>query len=551
MNAEAYKARVDQSLAEIDTHVKRMMEARDLTRATQFSLRALGIRRSFYGPGSQEFESARTAVSHRLLLAASTHQAAGRLKECNELLAFVDSLSRKPVEMFPAVERRRQLSRYFMYKELMITRHKQGKDRSALSFGPEILALVMSLFYISELPVVHLNIAAVNSNLRQHQKALAHCFCAFQVTRRIVEHLDGVAPSEFIATSLQLEQLDRDLLNGADVETDAYDCFIKCKALHKTEMSEVVDVGSTVPSFEGAGVEKSRWGGFLALVLRSIAAEQEHLEQFAAANLTYKVAHITAIQCLGPNHPISVQCEQALNDAQRSDDKREERQSHRLIHKPSSLRRRVQRESSAHAAANRTILDPLFNSKDTFVSQSRPSDGAYTLPTGAHESRRRVPRPAWNQGFSASLPASVYEDIKLKMELRPPSRAAATTSQSAVSAVLDDSDRDQDTIDVTEIPKDHNTTSTTSTTLAATKAQMRGTTSTFPSVGRVVDVESLPPLTAADYSFVVNTYKLPFDRWLQRSLVTSTDPQKIHEREVRSLAAERKYAEALKASLGL
>lgn len=327
---------IESSLKELDAAVDTLVAHNDLERAVQFSFRALDVRRRRYGLGTQPMEMARIQTAQLIVKAARIEQARDRHKETAELLAHVDELTQHVLpEHLVSLDRCRRVTRLQMMKDLMIARFRQGRHRSALTFGKHVLELARDTMCLYELPTLHLNIASVCSALGQHRDALRHCYIAFQKICLILDatneqpqnqsdSLNASRRHSFVHCALQLEAIDS---VGVEAHGRAFDVFVQCCSLVTDELSEEVDMESIPPNFKspagtGGGVamemsrERRRWGGVLALTFRNLAAEQEYLQQLDGALLTYKVAHTTALACLGPDHPVCLQCEQALKDAE-------------------------------------------------------------------------------------------------------------------------------------------------------------------------------------------------------------------------------------------
>jgi hypothetical protein len=581
------------SLSEIDAIVSQMKAKKDLNTAIQFAVRGLDIRRAYFGLGSHEFERARLHAARMVLEAASAQQILGHLKECAELLAQVDNFTTFSLPEFPELEFLRLLTRFRMMKELMITRHRQGRGRSALTFGRHLLDLGKQLYLLFELPTVHLNIASVYSMMKMHHESLTHCFFGFQKTCIILEAVTpgGAAASSSPSSSFINTCLAMEACVNAQQDEEAFRLFEECGRLHTDEMGDTADEQAAVPSLAPESMTEAtrRWGGVLALAYRSIAVEQEHLEQFASSSLTYKMAHTTALGCLGHDHPVTLQCEQSFKDAEAASKYRDRRNRAPEAKGPLKV---VRVRSTA-----RTILADLSkidSPPPVGTSQSMPGGGKSTAATAgasANQSRgsngsmkTRVSRPLWNQWFNSSIPASEYAELAKVPHTAPADRSRPIVSQAVgldISALVDDEDVDAVAgaaldPDVTEIVgRGKSSLNSTQQSSLAHQPIRRANTSqaarrhqdainearsasagpSDPEDDENFCASQTPEINAADYSFLVNTFKLPYDinfRCPQRSLFTpGSRNRNSGKSELRALAVERRLAEAMAAELGL
>lgn len=182
-----------------------------------------------------------------------------------------------------------------------------------------------------------------------------------------------------------------------------------------------------------------RWGGLLALIFRSIAVEQEHTNQSATALLTYKVAHTTALQCLGDIHPVTMQCLAAMRDAEAAIQSKEQQRSYLRLHQ--SLRKATEYDEQRQKKPTRPPT--VENTVNVLTSAHRPplsgaaaatagggkggSDSADVRPRAqTSQSMRRRDlasklRPPWNQWFNSETPPR--SALLSPLELRLPSIA--------------------------------------------------------------------------------------------------------------------------------
>jgi hypothetical protein len=237
--------------------------------------------------------------------------------------------------------------------------------------------------------------------------------------------------------------------------------------------------------------EQRYWGGVLALCFRSIAVEQEHLNQFSSALLTYRVAVATAEQCLGEIHPVTVQCGSALKDAL-------DAQNHRERNKPDALKR----------IARRTLPRPASVPLHTNHAASREEKSP--------QARRKLSRPDWNPWFNSTVIVSAdtttdrYETHSAPVQVSAP----------RVKPVL--------------------TTSTSSR--AETPAPKQVSTASAP----ILNAAALPEITPADFAFLSQTFRLRHDINFARP---SSKGRPVRD-ELKALKAERRLAEALASELG-
>jgi hypothetical protein len=489
----------DASLKEIDSIVSELVERKDLIHAVQLSLRALDIRRAFFGTGSLEFEAARVTVSNLVVDAAEAQQAKFCYKESSELLAYVDRLTAFPLKQYPPLERSRKVTRMKMMLQQMIIRHHQGRDRSAISFGRHLLTLAKETMAFYILPLLHLNLASVLSALKQHGEALKHCFMAYHSICRILESLEKCEKG-FISESLCLEQLD----NNVENSERSFTSYEKCKALLTDEFDELAFVGPTAPRSISPESPKEllRWGGFLALAFRSIAVEQEHLHQYDTSLLTYKVSQTTACKCLGANHPITQQCEQALRDAEGSMRQRRAKQKNAATVDRSGTSPNALKVSAKNQSA--------ISDKTVWTHPS--SDGAKHKDVAK---RKLKERPPWNATLSSTVISRNLQSAPSRIE----------------STILDQNEKFL--LEVKRLEHDerqHRPQTHQDVQRKNTNAESR---------------EPLfEPISRADYSFLQNTFKLGYDMSISRGIDHETVPLVLPEKK-RVLAVERRLAQAL------
>lgn len=569
-------AQLKVSLEELDAIVNTLIQHHDLERAVQFALRGLDIRRQCFGLGSEEMETARIRAAQLIVTAARAEQANDKPKETAELLAHVDSLTEHVLPLnLTSLDRARRVTRLQMMKELMIARYRQGRHRSALTFGKHVLELARDTMCFYELPALHLNVASVHSALGQHRDALRHCYIAFQKLCLILEAVDDPESHSFVAAALLLEPLD---IIGDSLETRypaAFDIFIQCSSLVAGELSEEVDMSAVPPNFRSPSAfgdaeemlpERRRWGGVLALAFRSLAAEQEHLYQLDGALLTYKVAHTTALACLGAEHPVSLQCEQALRDAEQAAKGRMSRAP-----KPSGP------NTSTNGAQGGSLLSmhSMSSSKRSASSQSSrgkkvaESAGVPAAGTGPRAATF-LKRPAWNDWFTSDGPVPSHVEEKHRAECRERSGrpALGTTAASSLNVSA---------IDVSEHFPERarssmsNSRGWTGGPRNSTPLPPRPATTSFgdmpsrsqhaggPAAHSLVDAQranTFEPLSLADFSFLQNTFKLRYDinfNRPQHRYGTSNAGRNMGKRdakELKALAEERRAAEELAAEIG-
>ena len=574
------------TLDEIDEIVNQMRAKNDLNTAIQFAVRGLDVRRSYYGLGSLEFERARLHAARMVLEAASAQQIVDRLKECAELLAQVDNFTTFSLQQLPELEHLRLLIRFRMMKELMMARHRQGRSRSALTFGRHLLDLGKKLQLVHELPTVHLNIASVYSAMKMHHEALTHCFFGFQKTCMILNALQQTpasssAPSPFIATALAMEASIRE-----QDDAEAYRLFQKCHELHSDEMEDTADEQAAVPplTVDDLSAPARRWGGVLALAYRSIAVEQEHLEQFASSSLTYKMAHTTAMTCLGQTHPVTLQCEQSFKDAEAASKYRERRNRSAAVkgRGQSPLKVVRVRSTARTILADISKVDAPPKFEGSRATSRGPADGSSCQSLGPQVSPsrgKRVQRPLWNQWFNSTLPASEYAELAKIPHTAPADRTCPVVSPAVgldTSALEADETTAAGDPDLTEIPR---TSSLDNTRMSGSQLPPRASTSQSlmrPSRHQVA-VKAARSASAgghtvghhsylaeeggedlsdyqindADYSFLTNTFKLPYDINFRRPNRSVLSSQGSGRSELRALAAEKRLAEAMAAELGI
>lgn len=612
LTAEELQARddVDASLKELDSVVQALIHQRDLTRAVHFSLRALDIRRRFYGLGSFEFEEGRIQTSFLIVEAARVHQSNDRFKETAELLAHVDRMTEHTLPNTPALtalDRCRRVARLAMMKELLIARYRQGRHRSALTFGRHVLELARETMCLYELPTLHLNIASVHSMLGQHKEALRHCYVSFQKVCLILEAHEDPDRYPFVTSALSLEDLDK---RGVDMHTNAFSVFLNCCSLVGTEMGEEVDMDSVAPSFkaptssggsECLTAERRRWGGALALAFRNMAAEQEHLMMLDGALLTYKVAHTTALSCLGTQHPVSQQCEQALRDAEasakaRSASMMSSTNDHggKSGQKKKGGKDRSQIESFLHR--NRGGRKDRVETPVGTVRANMTSSAASRTPDqtrGSKATSTPLRRPAWNDWFNSDLPVPMHHEERLRNAARrghqrPCNRSLSSSGVAGhgsvdVSIIPEDSffhaasqshradiaqGRDAVPRSVSPLPPRPSTTSfgdmSGHSVVYGRSAPPRPQTAddAFPTTIRSsslpgADNTPVEPISLEDFSFLQNTFKLRYDINFNRPnwrFGAGGPPSRMMKREKKELGAlkeERRAADALAAELGV
>lgn len=486
LNDSAARDDVVAALKELDSVVQALIHQRDLTRAVHFSLRALDIRRRFFGLGHFSFEEARIQTSFLIVEAARVHQANDRFKETAELLAHVDRMTEHALPNAPellSLDRSRRIARLAMMKELLVARYRQGRHRSALTFGRHVLELARDTMCLYELPSLHLNIASVHSVLGQHKEALRHCYLSFQKICLILESLEEPERYPFAELALSLESLDKD---GVVQHAQSFEVFMKCCSLVGTEMGEEVDMDSVAPSFKAPSSadshdhdtmepERRRWGGTLALAFRNMAAEQEHLMMLDGALLTYKVAHTTALSCLGPQHPVSLQCEQALRDAEGAAKARAISSANvsniMQKDKKSGSKERSHVDSFLHrgrATPEGSLRAGHRNERSGAATPVAGTKGGYG--TANSSERKVVRRPAWNDLYNSDLPVPMHHEERMHPShlSNANSRANSRQQQRSASAMsyIAAGYANSSAVDISAIPVDerslHHNTSTAS-----------------------------------------------------------------------------------------
>ena len=535
---------MEHSLQELDNIVQKLTESGNLDDAVKFSLQALEIRRQYFGPESIEFVRARLQAVMLILQAAPVHEASERFKETAELLGHVDRFTDKALpSSMTALDRFRKVVRMEMMRELVISRHHQGRDRSALTFCRHHLSLARETLSFAELPTAHVNMASILSALGQHKDALRHCYIAFQKVSLILSALEVPDSSPFVTGALELEAVDR---RGVDGCEEGLQLFERCRSLQACEVNDDVDLNTLAPNFKppesGASElppQRRRWGGTLSLIFRNLGAQQEFLGEVDSALLTYKVAHTTASHCLGVDHPVTRQCEQALHDAERT-------ARGRFQPKTSVLQ-----EHSRHTESRRR-------------PNSEPRHQSSILHNESKLRSRRNPkansfadRPPWNDWFNSDLPVPSHRDDahRAGAVAKEMMNAEGELGESGYSPLHANSDVDPDGAtdasffeEVSLIPPRAQTTQSTRSFSVAVEGRPHPMQQRVPSPVPSQEHNEVD-ISAADFSFLQNTYKLRYDPRFSRSRQQAK--QSVESRQFKGLAAERRIAEALAAQMGL
>ena len=560
----------------------RVMEALDVL------LRGLEIRKRYYGVGSEEFETGRVEAAAMVLHAVEIHSAQEKHKEAADLLVHVDKLTVYPLPSFPRLNRKRLLIRANMLKQLMIVRHRQQRFRSALTFGRHMLDLVERLCCVCEWPAAHLNLASTYSALNLHEDALGHCYIAYQCVGRILNACESPQTFPFTTAAMLMEQADK-----ACDDVKSFELFEQCLQIRTEnpdshEFAESVAADCPVPQYSveipeeeqisslryllWAGNAKAsnkrslfpcvellanmqqasnpmprhseqrqRWGGVLALVYRAIAVEQEHLNQIAGALLTYRVAHTTALQCLGESHPVTLQCHSALTDAEECARKKEVAQrAFSRAHK--SLSRAAEfdasRRQNAKSATKPRRLSPIRMTRNT--TSTSPTRTSQKMQSDEREEKmsRTMPlhrhgRPEWDPWFnSKELPVS---RIPLKPQTAPSGDFDETLLGALPSTIIR-----QSTSDAHTPPR------------AAKSKRAKAPSPAAPEAARepYETTEELEEISPADFAFLQQTFKLRYDAAFSRP-AKRVAPMRREQHERRALEAEKALAKAIAVEEGI
>ena len=536
-----------------------MMKDGNIAEALSTAMRGLQLRKQHYGAGSPEFQAARVHVASIVLEAARLHQSHNKSKEAAELLVFVDNFTTEPLAQ-PALNRSRLLIRAAMLKELMIARQGQGRHRSALTFGRHFLGICTRLLLYHELPTAHLNIASVLSSMKLHEDALSHSFLAYQAVNKILAAVSEPEQHPVLVKAFEMEDLDKqglyqkayevyedclglveehgDPMDAADIQKQPTTFHVEGDADRQSHLShvwwsakqkkesfpciallvEMQEAASPPPTSVQQTMDNERkWGGVLALCFRSIAVEQEHLNQLSSALLTYRVATSTALQCLGEVHPVTIQCQSALKEAVEASHQRD---LHRTSHLNAVKRgKKVAPKVSEPAPLRRRAATPSGLSTSSKTSMT--------------EIRRTKPRPEWNPWFNSkgAAPSQTISMSAVEDNHTAASRAASPMSSMPLGYDLSPEPQVRPT---TTAKKTHST------------PQRHHARSPSP---HEVDPATLPDLTPEDYAFLRQTFKLRHDP--RFSAPKTSHRSRELEDHPRALKAEKRLAEALAAEMGI